>query len=160
VLCPSVAPIPGNLSGLLGQEAPDAFYHKWWDMYKTVPIVLIPFIAPLVSCRDATFFTKFNSMGINQTSITAQMCTHRYFSGTLSVFYLVAFISYKGFQWGINADISDSSSPSYTPLYLPTFPALSGLLALSFFIHNIVITVMKNNRNQEKNVSFLSQINS
>jgi hypothetical protein len=33
------------------------------------------------------------------------------------------------------------------------------LLALSFFIHNIVITVMKNNRNQEKNASFLSQIN-
>lgn len=34
-----------------------------------------------------------------------------------------------------------------------SFPALSGMLALSFFIHNIIITIMQSNRDPSKNVS-------
>lgn len=30
---------------------------------------------------------------------------------------------------------------------------LSGMLALSFYIHNIIITIMTNNERQDKNVS-------
>ncbi|XP_059483477.1 neutral amino acid transporter 9-like isoform X2 [Neocloeon triangulifer] len=141
ILCPKVPLPPNNDSSSLFsflQASPEDSYHKWWNMYTTVPLVLIPFIGPLICCRDATFFTKFNSVG------------------TLSVFYLLIFIGIKGFQWGINADIHDSNSPSFTPIFESSFPALSGLLALSFFIHNIVITVMKNNQNQENNGRDLS----
>lgn len=37
-----------------------------------------------------------------------------------------------------------------------SFPALSGMLALSFFIHNIIVTIMQNNRDQSKNGRDLS----
>ena len=33
------------------------------------------------------------------------------------------------------------------------FMALSGTLSLAYFIHNCVITIMKGNRHQEKNVA-------
>lgn len=33
------------------------------------------------------------------------------------------------------------------------FPQLTGVLTLAFFIHNCIITLMKSNKNQEKNVS-------
>ncbi|XP_039211581.1 sodium-coupled neutral amino acid transporter 9 isoform X3 [Crotalus tigris] len=36
------------------------------------------------------------------------------------------------------------------------FPQLTGVLTLAFFIHNCVITLLKNNRNQENNVRDLS----
>ncbi|XP_065347809.1 neutral amino acid transporter 9-like isoform X1 [Cloeon dipterum] len=142
VLCPSanLPPVHNETASFFGflLASQDDDYHKWWNMNSTVPLVLIPFIAPLISCRNATFFTKFNSIG------------------TLSVFYLLGFIATKGAQWGINADIHTPTSPSFTPIFEQSFPALSGLLALSFFIHNIVITVMKNNRNPENNGRDLS----
>ena len=34
------------------------------------------------------------------------------------------------------------------------FPQLTGVLTLAFFIHNCIITLMKNNRHQENNVSY------
>lgn len=33
------------------------------------------------------------------------------------------------------------------------FPQLTGVLTLAFFIHNCIITLMKNNKHQENNVS-------
>lgn len=35
------------------------------------------------------------------------------------------------------------------------FAQLSGVLTLAFFIHNCIITLMKNNKHQENNVSVL-----
>lgn len=40
-----------------------------------------------------------------------------------------------------------------SPEFRIFFPQLTGVLTLAFFIHNCVITLLKNNRNQEKNVS-------
>ncbi|KAF4526206.1 hypothetical protein B566_EDAN001890 [Ephemera danica] len=136
LLCPRLTP-PSNLS-LLDETPGDQLYHRLWGMDTTVPLVLIPFLAPLISCRSAIFFTKFNSLG------------------TLSVLYLVIFLIVKGVTWGINADPWTPTSPAYTPTFLPSFPALSGMLALSFFIHNIIITIMRNNRNPEHNGRDLS----
>ena len=73
--------------------------------------------------------------------------------GTLSVFYIVSFVITKSCEWGWNVDLNDPQSPFYVPLYRPSFPALSGMLALALYLHNCVVSIMKNNRQQENNVS-------
>ncbi|CAK9824403.1 Sodium-coupled neutral amino acid transporter 9 homolog [Anthophora retusa] len=106
-----------------------------WDLYKTVPIFLGLLIFPLLNFNSATFFTKFNSLG------------------TMSVIYLIIFVLVKSSSWGINMSETEWKT-SWT--LKPSFPALSGMLALSFFIHNIIITIMQNNRDQSKNGRDLS----
>ncbi|GAB1869404.1 Putative amino acid permease F13H10.3 [Camponotus japonicus] len=101
-----------------------------WDLHNTVPVFLALLIFPLLNFNSTTFFTKFNSFG------------------TISIIYLVIFILIKSASWGINMDqIEWATSWEIRP----TFPALTGILAMSYFIHNIIISIMKNNRNQKKN---------
>lgn len=101
---------------------------KIWDLYSTVPVFLAIVMFPLLNFKSPTFFTKFNSLG------------------TLSVGYLILFVAIKSFSWGVNI-------PNWSAeLYLkPTFCALSGMLSLSYFIHNIIISIMRNNKHQEHN---------
>lgn len=108
---------------------------SWWHIQRTAPLVLVLIIAPLVNFKSATFFTKFNSLG------------------TISLMYLLVIVLVKAASWGPHSDFTDTSSPYYIPLFKFSFPALSGTLSLSFFIHNIIISLMKNNRYQEYNVS-------
>jgi hypothetical protein len=72
-------------------------------------------------------------------------------AGTIAIIYLVLFVLIKSASWGINMD-----KAAWDDIWIlrPTFPVLSGMLSLSFFIHNIIITIMQSNRNQKKNVSF------
>ncbi|NXX96574.1 S38A9 protein, partial [Centropus bengalensis] len=62
--------------------------------------------------------------------------------GTVSVAYLVLLVTVKAAHLGIHFRI--------------LFPQLTGILTLAFFIHNCVITLLQNNRNQENNVRDLS----
>ncbi|XP_070154549.1 neutral amino acid transporter 9 isoform X2 [Polyergus mexicanus] len=101
-----------------------------WDLRNTVPGFLAILIFPLLNFNSTTFFTKFNSLG------------------TVSIIYLVIFILIKSTSWGINMDQTEWAT---SWIIRPTFPALTGMLAMSFFIHNIIISIMKNNRNQNKN---------
>ncbi|KYN38046.1 Putative amino acid permease F13H10.3 [Trachymyrmex septentrionalis] len=101
-----------------------------WDLRNTVPMFLALPIFPLLNFNSTTFFTKFNSFG------------------TVSVMYLIIFVIIKSVSWGINMDQVEWTT---SWVIRPTFPALTGLLAMSFFIHNIVINIMQSNRNQEKN---------
>ena len=103
---------------------------------KIAPICLIVLL-PMISLKSPTVFTKFNSIG------------------TLNVFFLIGVVFYLGFSWGFNTDFQDASSDFYVPMFKPSFPALSGMMALGLFLHNAVITILKNNRYQENNVSFL-----
>ena len=96
-------------------------------------LILLPI--PVVSLKSATFFTKFNAIG------------------TLNVVFLTGVILYLASEWGINVDLFNKSSIFYVPTFKKTFPSLSGMMALGLFIHNAIITIMKNNRNQENNVS-------
>ncbi|XP_076758645.1 neutral amino acid transporter 9 [Xylocopa sonorina] len=106
-----------------------------WDLYKTVPIFLGLLIFPFLNFSSPTFFTKFNSLG------------------TMSVIYLIIFVLIKSSSWGINMnDIEWNTSWRLKS----SFPALSGMLALSFFIHNIIISIMQSNRDQSKNGRDLS----
>nr|XP_031842690.1 sodium-coupled neutral amino acid transporter 9-like [Nomia melanderi]XP_031842691.1 sodium-coupled neutral amino acid transporter 9-like [Nomia melanderi] len=106
-----------------------------WDLYKTVPMFLGLLIFPILNFNSPTFFTKFNSLG------------------TASVMYLIIFVLVKSVSWGINMELSDWEI-SWTLKF--SFPALSGMLAMSFFIHNIIVTIMQNNRDQSKNGRDLS----
>ncbi|XP_054014343.1 neutral amino acid transporter 9-like isoform X1 [Hylaeus anthracinus] len=106
-----------------------------WDLYKTVPIFLGLLIFPFLNFSSPTFFTKFNSLG------------------TASIIYLIIFVLVKSASWGINMD--DTEWEINWSLK-SSFPALSGMLAMSFFIHNIIITVMQSNHDQSKNGRDLS----
>ncbi|KAL1117036.1 hypothetical protein AAG570_004364 [Ranatra chinensis] len=110
-------------------------FRSVWNL-KTVPIFLSFIIVPLLNFKSPTFFTKFNSFG------------------TLSIVYLIVFVLIKVSVWGIRVDSVDPSSPAYSPLASVSFPATSGMLALSYFVHNIIITIMRNNSNQKNNVAY------
>ncbi|KAL1457142.1 hypothetical protein WDU94_001803 [Cyamophila willieti] len=118
--------------------AGSSLYHTLWNLEYTVPIVLVFFLGPLINIKSPSFFTRFNS------------------SGTLSVLFLIIFVLIKAWRWGINVDFTDSSSPAYVSQFSLNFPATTGVLALSMFIHNIIITIMRNNRHQEHNGRDLS----
>nr|CAD7607128.1 unnamed protein product [Timema genevievae] len=127
-----------NTTQILNERLPNSTYENLWNLHTTVPLFLVLIIVPLVNFKSATFFTKFNSLG------------------TLSAMYLLIFVFVKSSQWGININFSDVTDINYSPQFLPSFPALSGMLALSFFIHNIIITIMRNNRHHKNNGRDLS----
>lgn len=133
-----------------------------WDLYSTVPLFLGLLIFPFLNFNSPTFFTKFNSLGkltISVSSVIAincrQIVTRHYENfiypaGTASVMYLIVFVLVKSASWGINMDETEWE---ISWKLKSSFPALSGTLAMSFFIHNIIITIMQSNRDQNKNVS-------
>nr|CAD7576014.1 unnamed protein product [Timema californicum] len=127
-----------NITQVPNEGLPNSTYENLWNLHTTVPLFLVLIIVPLVNFKSATFFTKFNSLG------------------TLSAMYLLIFVFVKSAQWGININFSDVTDINYAPQFLPSFPALSGMLALSFFIHNIIITIMRNNRHHKNNGRDLS----
>nr|CAD7265332.1 unnamed protein product [Timema shepardi] len=127
-----------NTTQVPNEGLPNSTYENLWNLHTTVPLFLVLIIVPLVNFKSATFFTKFNSLG------------------TLSAMYLLIFVFVKSAQWGININFSDVTDINYAPQFLPSFPALSGMLALSFFIHNIIITIMRNNRHHKNNGRDLS----
>ena len=137
VYCPS-HPNGSNVSGfqLLDFVHDDPAPASTIFTKKTAPLFLVAML-PVISLKSPTFFTKFNSVG------------------TLNVFFLIGVVIFLGASWGFNVDFSAVESPMYVPMYANTFPSLSGMMALGLFIHNAIITIMKNNRHQENNVSFI-----
>ncbi|XP_022823320.1 sodium-coupled neutral amino acid transporter 9 homolog isoform X2 [Spodoptera litura] len=121
LLCPRHA----NQSLLLVEPEEDSPY---WGLHTTVPVYVALLVFPLLNFKDVSFFTKFNSLG------------------TLSVAYLLIFVLVKGYAWGIN--IGSMMTETHA---LRNAAVLSGMLALSFYIHNIIITIMGNNARQENN---------
>ncbi|CAL8073152.1 unnamed protein product [Orchesella dallaii] len=108
-------------------------FHKYWALHRTVPLFLVIILGPIACIRSPTFFTKFNSLG------------------TLSVLYLAVFVFSKWSKYGINVTFTDTTSPIYIPLWKDSFPALAGMLSMAFFIHNCLVTIMKNNRVKRNN---------
>jgi len=104
-----------------------------WGQFTTVPLFLILIVFPLVNLKSAAFFTRFNALG------------------TVSILFILTSVLYRCYEWGINADFSDTTSDEYIPLIKSSFPSLTGILALGLFIHNAIITIMNNNKHQENN---------
>lgn len=136
VYCPKNVTHATNLfdSQLFSNETePSSTMEMVWGQFTTVPLFLILFLFPLVNLKSATFFTKFNALG------------------TVSILFILSSVLYRCYEWGVHASFEDPSDPEYVPLFMPSFPSLTGILALGLFIHNAIITIMTNNRNQEKN---------
>ncbi|XP_044132575.1 sodium-coupled neutral amino acid transporter 9 isoform X2 [Bufo gargarizans] len=77
--------------------------------------------------------------------------------GTVSVLYLVSLVTYKAIRLGFHFDFHwDEVQEYFVPEFRLSFPQLTGILTLAFFIHNCVITLLKNNRNPENNMRDLS----
>jgi len=67
------------------------------------------------------------------------------------VAFLIGIVISYARQWGINVDFTNPSLPEYTPLFRWSLFSLSGTLGLGLFIHNAIITIMRNNKHQENN---------
>ncbi|KAI4878837.1 hypothetical protein NFI96_033552 [Prochilodus magdalenae] len=114
-------------------------FDRWWSKTNTIPFYLIILLLPLLNFRSASFFARFT------------------FLGTISVVYLIVLVTIKAFHLGFHLEFHWFHSTEYfVPEFRLLFPQLTGVLTLAFFIHNCIITLMKNNRNQENNVRDLS----
>ncbi|XP_050403600.1 neutral amino acid transporter 9 [Patella vulgata] len=114
----------------------NSVFDRIWDEEKTVPFFLIILMAPLVNFKSPTIFTKMNALG------------------AVSVMYLFIFTAVKSAKWGIHIDFSsvDSVLPDYTKNFRSTFPALTGVSALAYFVQNSCISITRNQKNPKNNV--------
>lgn len=115
----------------------DTIFQRFWTENLTVPLLLAAFLILLVNFKSTTFFTKVNSLGI------------------LSVIFLITFVIYKAVRWGVHLDIglaANSSDKQYIPDFKWTFPALTGIGALAYFVQNCVITITRNQKNPQHNI--------
>ncbi|XP_034870331.1 neutral amino acid transporter 9 isoform X2 [Mirounga angustirostris] len=114
-------------------------FDKWWNKSKTVPFYLIGLLLPLLNFKSPSFFSKFNILG------------------TVSVLYLIFLVTFKAIHLGFHLEFHWLVQTEYfVPEIRFQFPQLTGVLTLAFFIHNCIITLLKNNKNQENNVRDLS----
>ncbi|XP_077981323.1 neutral amino acid transporter 9-like [Glandiceps talaboti] len=116
----------------------ESVFNKVWQQTLSVPFFLVIILGPLLNFKSPTFFTKFNALG------------------TVCVTFILAFVTIKGVNWGINMDFQHVSYISYVPKASVCFPALTGTLALALFIHNCVLSIVRNQRNPENNGRDLS----
>ncbi|XP_075919886.1 neutral amino acid transporter 9-like isoform X4 [Petromyzon marinus] len=116
-------------------------FERLWNLRETVPLYLVVLIMPLLNFKSALFFTRFNILG------------------TLSVLYLVVLVTVKASQWGgvhLRTTWFNSDDEYFIPEFNVNFPVMSGVLTLAYFIHNCVITLLKNNRHAHHNVRDLA----
>ncbi|KAF4024396.1 hypothetical protein G4228_016193, partial [Cervus hanglu yarkandensis] len=77
--------------------------------------------------------------------------------GTVSVLYLIFLVTWKAIRLGFHLEFHwFTPTEFFVPEIRFQFPQLTGVLTLAFFIHNCIITLLKNNKNQENNVRDLS----
>ncbi|NXU25585.1 S38A9 protein, partial [Thalassarche chlororhynchos] len=143
VICPSAASghPPQNRSVMFssGNNTGFELFEEWWNKSQTVPFYLIAVLLPLLNLKSPSFFAKFNVLG------------------TVSVVYLVFLVTVKAAHLGIHLEYNwFTENDFFVPEFRILFPQLTGVLTLAFFIHNCVITLLQNNRNQENNVRDLS----
>ncbi|EYC19852.1 hypothetical protein Y032_0023g751 [Ancylostoma ceylanicum] len=99
----------------------------------TVPILLAIVTFPLLNFKSPTFFTKFNVLG------------------TVSVLYILLFNGARLIKCGVHISLTDVASEVYAAPFSMNFPALTGTLTLSYFIHNCILTILRHQRNPENN---------
>ncbi|GAB6028939.1 hypothetical protein CHUAL_004734 [Chamberlinius hualienensis] len=112
---------------------PHSHFEEIWNLHKTAPLFLVFLLGPLVNIRSPDFFAKFSAFG------------------TLSVMFLTCFVAIKAWSWGFNLNFTDPNNPSYVPQFRGTFFTLSGTLSLSLFIHNCILSIMRNQKNPKNN---------
>ncbi|XP_040584897.1 sodium-coupled neutral amino acid transporter 9 isoform X1 [Mesocricetus auratus] len=137
VICPSAGSggHPDNSSVIFYNDTEVQQFEKWWNKSKTVPFYLIGLLLPLLNFKSPSFFSKFNILG------------------TVSVLYLIFIVTLKAIRLGFHLEFHwFVPTEFFVPEIRFEFPQLTGVLTLAFFIHNCIITLLKNNKNQENNV--------
>lgn len=137
VLCPSAGSSghPDNSSMIFYNDTQVQQFERWWSKSKTVPFYLIGLLLPLLNFKSPSFFSKFNILG------------------TVSVLYLIVLVTLKAIRLGFHLEFHwIVPTEFFVPEIRFEFPQLTGVLTLAFFIHNCIITLLKNNKNQENNV--------
>ncbi|XP_064358734.1 neutral amino acid transporter 9-like isoform X3 [Dromaius novaehollandiae] len=139
VICPGAArdnpPQNGSVTSFSGNNTGFELFEEWWDKSRTVPFYLIAVLLPLLNLKSPSFFAKFNVLG------------------TVSVVYLVFLVTVKAAHLGIHLEYNwFTENEFFVPEFRIRFPQLTGVLTLAFFIHNCIITLLQNNRNQENNM--------
>ncbi|XP_060047032.1 neutral amino acid transporter 9 isoform X4 [Erinaceus europaeus] len=114
-------------------------FEEWWNKSRTVPLYLIGLLLPLLNFKSPSFFSKFNILG------------------TVSVVYLIILVTVKASYLGFHLEFHWVTPTEFFVSEIRfQFPQLTGVLTLAFFIHNCIITLLKNNKNQENNLRDLS----
>ena len=116
----------------------DDAFQNIWKLQGGVPLILALCIFPLLNFKSPGFFMRFNVLG------------------TISVLYLICFTLVKSYECGLNAEFFNPESEHFVHLFSWKFPALSGTLALSYFIHNAILTILRNQKHPENNARDLS----
>eukprot|EP00116_Pleurobrachia_bachei_P008472 sb/3468734/ len=106
-----------------------------WGLWSvnTVPLYIILLVFPLCCLKSATVLSKFNSLGV------------------ICILFAITFVVTKGALWGVNITIFDALSPHYIAPASVDFNKLAGTLTLSFFIHNAIVALIRNNENPKNN---------
>ncbi|CAL8381444.1 unnamed protein product [Arctogadus glacialis] len=139
VICPYQLHNSSMDISITSNNTSDALFHFWWSKTNTIPFYLIILLLPLLNFRSASFFARFT------------------FLGTISVMYLIFLVTLKAIQLGFHLEFHwFHSNDFFVAEFRTLFPQLTGVLTLAFFIHNCIITLMKNNRHQENNIRDLS----
>ncbi|KAJ6669875.1 hypothetical protein lerEdw1_000424 [Lerista edwardsae] len=141
VICPGEEVPAENKTLMIFSTSDGDFeeFERWWSKSNTVPLYLIAILLPILNFKSPSFFAKFNMLG------------------TVSVIYLVILVTLKTARLGFHLEFNwVKEDPYFVPEFRTLFPQLTGVLTLAFFIHNCVITMLKNNKNQENNVRDLS----
>ncbi|VDK18176.1 unnamed protein product [Anisakis simplex] len=68
----------------------------------------------------------------------------------------MSFVASKAYDCGINVNFSDANSEHFAQLFRWRFPALTGILTLAYFLHNIILTILRNQKYPENNVRDLT----
>lgn len=140
VTCPSAGSgHPDNGSAIFANSTGLQQFERWWDKSRTVPFYLVGLLLPLLNFKSPSFFSKFNVLG------------------TVSIVYLTFLVTLKAARLGFHLEFHwFTPTEFFVPEMRGRFPQLTGVLTLAFFIHNCVITLLKNNKNQENNVRDLA----
>ena len=49
-----------------------------------------------------------------------------FYTGTVSIIFILTSVLFRCYEWGINADFSDPTSEQFIPLIKSSFPSLTG----------------------------------
>jgi sodium-coupled neutral amino acid transporter 9 len=105
-------------------------------------IALSVILYPVVSKKDISLFVTVNSFGVIFVCIT------------ITFIFSYGFYSFSNTNFIISNDDNDVTSDSddrNVSLFRSQFSSLAGMMTLGYFLHNISLSIVKENRNPEHN---------
>ena len=114
------------------------YFYRFSLFYCALIVCVIVF--PFTILKEIRFLVKFNSLGI-------------YFISALLIFVIyqgIASLAKDSFHFEYKENI-EGSKDRYLLLFGERIELISGALSLGFFCHSVILSIMKNNRNQENN---------